>query len=375
MLSPVDDIVGAVRAVVGKGSRRLNWPRITASDAERVSACVLDPEQGRSYIARFERSLSYYTGVDNVVTLSSGTAALHLALLACGIKPGDEVLVPALTFAATANAIVHAGAIPHFVDVRQHDLGISPFKLRQYLGHMDAEHRARIKACIAVHLLGNPCSIEEIKQLCDYYGIALIEDAAEALGSTAFINVHCGTLGKAGVLSFNLNKIVSTGGGGALITNDTEMAAEVRHLAGQAKLPHPYRWDHDAIGFNYRMPAMCAALGIGQLERLPDLLKRKAAVAARYCRAFQDVLTATPIILPGANDWVCCAILDSRCIDARDAVLDALTNEGFEARALFTPLHTLAHFKHYPRQSNTLDGAEDLFRRAICLPSTPRDDE
>ena len=373
MLNPVADIVGAVRTVVGKGSRKLNWPQITINDAHLVSTSVLDPQQGRSYITRFERALCKITGADNVVALSSGTAALHLALLACGIKPGDEVLVPSLTFAATANAVCHAGAVPHFVDVRQHDLGISPFKLRQYLGEMSPEYRARIKACIPVHLLGNPCSIEEIKRLCDFYGIVVIEDAAEALGSIAFINVHCGTVGKAGVLSFNLNKIVSTGGGGALITNDAVIADEVRHLASQAKLPHPYKWDHDAIGFNYRMPAMCAALGVGQLERLPAILKRKAMVAVRYCEVFNDIASATVMILPGANDWVCCAMLDPGCIDARDDVLDALTGQGFEARALFTPLHKFEHFKHCPRQG-TLTGAEDLFRRAICLPSTPGDE-
>lgn len=372
-MDPVSDVLRSVRLAIGKGRRELQRPHIDTT-------MKVDGGLYRSPLPTlFEEQLERYTKARFAVALASGTAALHLALVAGGVLPGDEVLVPSLTFAATANAIVHAGAIPHFVDVNQRTFGIHPFKLSQYLlseqfergpyenGLINKHSGKRVTAIVPVHLLGIPCDIEAIKSISDRFGLTMIEDAAEALGSQVG-NQHCGTIGKAGVLSFNANKIVTTGGGGALITNDQILESRVRHLATQAKVEHPFHWIHDAVGWNYRMPPLCAALGLPQLERLHQTLEAKTRLAGLYAYHFTEVASAHYVPRSG-NQWLNACLLDPRCMDKRDAVIQALISDGFEARALFMPLHMLKHFEKCPRQKS-LDTSEDLFRRCICLPST-----
>jgi perosamine synthetase len=368
-----DEIVGVVRAVIGDGSRELQRPK-HAIHLSRINL-------GEGYVWEFEASLKRITGADFVIPVSSGTAALHLALIAAGVGKGDEVLCPSLTFAATANAIVYAGAVPHFVDNNVQTLGVARFKLRQYLGDRGFFHRhqdgtlqniatgRRVAAIVAVHLLGNPCEIYDIHSIAEYYGIVVIEDAAEALGSFA-LTQHCGTIGMAGALSFNLNKIVTTDCGGAVLTNNQQISERVSHLARQAKVEHPFLWQHDEVGWNYRMSSMGAALGVEQLGRLAQTLSAKLTLAARYAVSFDDNKNVSMIDVPGSNHWLNAILLDPRVMNERDAVIQALLDDGFEARAIFTPLHKLSHFKFAPRQGS-LQTAEDIWRRCICLPSTP----
>lgn len=374
-MGPARDVLDALKKA--GASRRLYRVQITDADVRYVQMAMTHPFDGPE-VAAFEDDLMEITGSSHAVATNSGTSAIHLALLTLGVKPGDEVLCPSVTFAATANAISHAGAIPHFIDSRAMDLGINPFKLRQYLGGNLFEERdggfyntitnRRVAALCAVHLLGVPCEISGILTTCNAHKIPIVEDACEALGTKTWLGRHAGTIGKIGCFSFNLNKIVTTGGGGALITEDENIASTARHLARQAKVPHSFRWDHDCVGFNYRMPVINAALGLGQLRRLSKTLEAKKAQHARYQHAFKDCRTGFLMDVDG-NHWLECFMLDPHFLDARDEVLDALLAYEYEARAIFTPMHMLPHFKDCPRQSS-LAGAEDIFRRAICLPSS-----
>lgn len=377
-LRPVDEIIACVRKAVGTGPRTLQVPRILDSDRERVMAATI--AESRS-VQTFEAEVGIMTGAEYVVAVSSGTAGLQLALMAAGIPLGSEVLVPSLTFSASANAILHAGYVPHLVDINQATLGVHPFKLRQHLGNEELFRRddkeyliniatgRRVSAIMPVHLLGQPCDIEAIRNMAAYYRLIVVEDAAEALGSYTATGKHCGTIGTLGVLSFNYNKIATTQGGGAVLTEDKDKAQYVRHLATNAKLEHPYLWESDTVGFNFRMPQMCAALGIGQLRRLKATVEEKRKVRQRYVSAFEETNHAKVFEGKPDNCWLNAILLDSRVMDKRDEIIEKLLSEGYEARAMFTPLHKQAPYKLMPRQA-TLTTCEDIFRRAICLPST-----
>lgn len=375
------EVLSAVAEAVGEGSRRLQRPLLLETDKRSVTICMGRDPLDNVEVELFEDDLAELTGMGHAVALSSGTAALHLALLAVGVQPGDEVLLPSLTFAATANAVVHAGAIPHFIDSRAQDLGINPYGLRQYLGGMGGgtfERRdhglhnrqtdRRVGAIVPVHLLGMPCEVLGILGLCKAYNLPMVEDACEALGSVTWGGRWAGTVGQIGCFSFNLNKIVTTGGGGAIVTNDPLIASKIRHLASQAKLDHPFLWQHDRVGFNYRMPNICAALGLSQLRRIRRTLDEKENLFQRYKAAFQTCKTAKLVDGLG-NRWLNCCLLDPRHMKDRDEVIGALLENGYEARALFTPMHMLDHFRGYPRKP-MLSSSEDLHRRAICLPSS-----
>lgn len=374
-MNVVQDIVERVKQAIGDGPRDLHAAPFLEEHARVYSH--------REAIEVFERELRRICAVKHAVALSSGTAALHLALRACGVTSGTEVVVPTLTFAATANAIVHAGAIPHFVDVgSDRQFGISPKSLAEYLGalivHDDLQERPvnrhtgrPIGAIMPVHLLGWPCEELELKAIAIAAGVPLIVDACEALGSKDSMGAPCGSFGHAAALSFNLNKVVTTGGGGALLTDSASVADTARYLASQCKEPHPFLWRHTGIGFNYRMPGICADVGIPQLARLNETLELKAGLAMRYWQAFATCMNAYFLEPPvGSNNWLNTIRLTVEYQHERDNVIRALIAEGYEARALFTPLHLLPPYRYFPQMAR-LDVAEDLFRSVICLPSTP----
>lgn len=313
--------------------------------------------------------LAKYCSVEMVVPVSSGTAALQLALLACGVKHGEEVIVPTLTFAATAAAVVHAGAVPHFVDGTT---SINAYKLRRHLesitatshtkrGRLNVKTGRVISAIIFVDLLGFPSDVVKLTEIAREFGMVLIEDAAEALGSS-LNGKRCGSFGDAAILSFNNNKIVTGGGGGAVLTSDEWVAARVHDLANTCRVHHPWLVEHSGIGFNYRMTTLSAALCLAQLEKIDGFLKAKKALWERYSK------TGAPMIAPSEwqgepNYW-----LSTMLCGERDLVLTKLRERGINARALFTPLHKLDCFKRYPQQTNLMQ-ADDLFAKAICLPS------
>ena len=353
-------------------------PSIGVEELAAVNQCFTQGVTGYKSISAFEDKLANACGTRHAVALASGTAALHLALLAAGVLPGDEVLVPALTFVATANAVVHAGAVPNFIDGA---LNVNAYKLRCYLhrtttkasrGRTNTATGRPVTAMIAVDLLGVPADLADLESVANDFGLQMIEDAAEALGSRAG-NRMCGSHGRAGILSFNNNKIVTTGGGGAVVTDDEWIAAKVYQLATTARLPHAWAVEHDAVAWNYRLGNINAAVGCAQIDKLDGFIERKTRLLERYrdclggCGGV-DVLDPNGGEGNRGNHWLVALRLDPRVGgSARAELLDALCAAGIMARALFTPLHLLPMFRGCPRD-NVLS-AEDAWRRTVCLPS------
>jgi perosamine synthetase len=299
-------------------------------------------------------------------------------LLLAGVQPGDEVLIPTLTFVATANAVAYCGAVPHLADASSADLGIDAGALRAYLeataelqigGCRNRVTGRRIRALVPMHTFGHPSDLEALSALCADFRLVLVEDAAEALGSH-YRGRHVGTTGMLSALSFNGNKIVTTGGGGAILTNDAELGRKAKHLTTTAKLPHPWAFRHDQVGFNYRMPNLNAALGCAQLERLPDFLAAKRSLAGAYRTAFQAMPGMRFVDEPAgteSNFWLNAILLDEARAQLRDPILEAAGAEGVAMRPSWVPMHKLPMYSHCPRMP--LDTAENLERRLLNLPS------
>lgn len=299
------------------------------------------------YVGQFEALLANRTGRKYCVATSSGTAALHLVLAALG-SDWERVAVPSLTFVATANAVAHAKGVPNFEDCAD-DMGM-------------AKSAPHCSVAIPVHVLGNPMDIGRIDARF------VIEDATEALGST-LNGKPCGSFGLASVFSFNGNKIVTTGQGGAVLTDDPDLASRVRHLGSTAKLTHRWEYEHDRVGFNYRMPNLNAALGVAQLSHLDERLERKRRLHATYVNAFA-VCEGAHIFEPnpGSNYWLIALVLDDPLM--KDSLLEALHSRGINARPLWTPLHLLPMYRSNPRTDMTR--TMDFYSRVICLPSSAR---
>ena len=274
--SVAGQVVDAIRAVVGAGPVALHEPRFVGNEWNYVKEC-LDSTFVSSvgkFVDRFESDLAAYTGAKYAVAVVNGTAALHVALLLAGVKPGDEVLVPTLTFVATTNAVAYSGAVPHFVDSEERTLGLDPNALREYLNAIAEVHNGEcrnrvtgrvIRAVVPMHAFGHPLDVDGVVSVAHDFHLGLVEDAAESLGST-IRGRHTGTFGSMGTLSFNGNKTITTGGGGAIITDDAHLAKRAKHLTTTAKVPHRWEYQHDEIGFNYRMPNINAALGCALQE-------------------------------------------------------------------------------------------------------------
>jgi perosamine synthetase len=330
------------------------------------------------FVDRFEQDLAGFTGSARAIAVANGTAALHACLLLGGVEPNDEVLAPALTFIGTVNPIAYAGAIPHFVDSEEATLGVDPDKLDRYLRDNAAEGQGglrnrrtgrRIRALVVMHTYGHPARLDELAALCERYGLVLIEDAAESLGSY-YRGRHTGNTGRLAALSFNGNKTITTGGGGAILTNDVELGTRAKHLTTTAKQPHRWSFNHDLVGYNYRMPNINAALGCAQLEQLPGFLQAKRALAERYMETFRDVTGLRVFSEPAecrSNYWLNVLLLDPEIAQLRDAVLDATNAAGVMTRPAWTLMHRLPMYAEAPRMD--LRTAEDLERRLINIPS------
>lgn len=375
-------IVAFARSVYGTGAIPLHRPVFDGNEKRYLASCIdsnFVSSVGKR-VTEFEERVAAFTGSRHAVATVNGTAALHVALLVAGVKPGDEVISQALTFIATCNAIHYANAEPVFVDVDRDTLGMGADALRDFLSR-HVERRAggafnrttgqRVAACVPMHTFGLVCRIEEIVALCNDYGIPVIEDAAESLGSYAGTR-HTGTFGKLGTLSFNGNKVITTGGGGMIVTDDDELAALAKHVTTTAKVPHPYRFVHDMTGYNYRLPNLNAALGCAQMESLPRYLDVKADVARRYgefCAAHGiHVARARPGTT--SNYWLNAIILDS--LAARDAFLEYSNAEGVMTRPIWTLMSKLPMFKDC--QNDGLEVSRWLEDRVVNLPSSVPDD-
>ncbi|TAK61774.1 LegC family aminotransferase [Methylobacter sp.] len=328
------------------------------------------------YVDRFEKDCAEYTGAKYAVATVNGTAALHTALMLVGVKRDEEVITQALTFIATCNAIHYCGAEPIFVDVDRATLGLSPQALQDYLDEFAEERNGetwnkqtgkRIAACLPMHTFGHPADMDRIVQICEKYHIPLVEDAAEALGST-LNNQHCGTFGRVGVLSFNGNKIMTTGGGGMILTDDETLAKQAKHLTTTAKQPHSWQFIHDQVGFNYRMPNLNAALGVAQLECVSLFLEKKRKLAARYI-AWGQQNGVQCLIEPKtacSNYWLNAVMLED--MSERDAFLKATNQQGVMTRPIWEPMHQLSMYRQC--QKGNLANTEWAAERVVNIPSS-----
>jgi perosamine synthetase len=332
-----------------------------------------------SYVDQFEKDLAAFTGTKRAVAIVNGTAALHLALHLVGVQRDDEVLIPTLSFVATANACHYLNAIPHFVDSCEKTLGIYPEKLREYL-HQIAEPSDQgccnkqtgriIRALVPMHTFGHPVDMEPLLEICQTFGIKLVEDAAEALGSYSQ-GRHTGGFGKVSALSFNGNKIITTGGGGALLINDEELADLAKHLSTTAKNTHPYFFQHDQLGFNYRLPNVNAAIGCGQLKRLEGFLKNKRQLFGIYQDLFEHIDGVKVFEEPAgakSNYWLQVLLLDKADLAERNSILERTNSAGIMTRPAWELLSGLSFNINCPRMD--LSGAENLAARIITLPSS-----
>jgi len=394
------DIVSFIRQLYNtpEGFIPLHAPVFTGNEKKYLSECIDSTfvSSVGKFVDLFEEKIAVYTGAKKAVVCMNGTNALHLALLMVGVERDTEVITQPLTFIATANAISYCEADPVFLDVDMDTLGLSPNALRNWLNTSTTKQinkstnqqvtvnkntGNRISACVPMHTFGHPCRIDEIVEICNQYNIPVVEDAAESLGSF-YKGQHTGTFGKIGILSFNGNKILTTGGGGMLLFMDEELAIKAKHLTTQAKVPHPWAFVHDEIGYNYRMPNINAALGLAQFEQLPEFLRSKRLIAKNYNKYFTTELprrikdsTPRPNLIfhisepsnASSNYWLNCILLSN--IEERDKFLKHTNENGVMTRPSWRLMNELDVFKDCERDE--LINAREIANRLVNLPSSP----
>jgi perosamine synthetase len=374
-------IMTAIKNAIGRQSAVLHEPSFSGNESKYVQECIDSTfvSSVGKFVDRFELDLANFTSAKHVVAVVNGTAALHIALKLAGVQAEDEVLIPALTFIAPVNAVTYCNATPHFVDSEAYTLGVDNAKLRDYLiNHTEQRadqcvNRATgqvIRALVPMHTFGHPVDVDGLLAIALDFNIALVEDAAESLGSY-YHGQHTGTFGLLGTLSFNGNKTITTGGGGAILTNDATLARHAKHLTTTAKLSHAWEYRHDEIGYNYRLPNLNAALGCAQLEQLPAMLAAKRELFARYQTAFSQVEGVDLMAEPAqcqSNYWLQTLLLDVDQAYLRDVVLKVTNDAGFMTRPAWILMHDLAPFKDYPRMDLAM--SQSLRQRLINIPSS-----
>lgn len=369
-----------VKTMYKKDFVPLHEPTFDDKEVDYVTDCIKTGwvSSVGAYVTKFEDELAKFVGVKCAVAVVNGTAALHIALKVAGVEADDEVLMPSLTFIATANAVSYCGAVPHFIDVHEETLGVDPFKLEAYLLEIseirnnelyNKQTKRRIKALVPMHTFGHAVHIDELVHIANKYHLVLVEDAAESLG-TYYKGKHTGSFGKINAMSFNGNKILTTGGGGAILTDDEALADYAKHLTTTAKVPHKWEYVHDEIGYNYRMPNINAALGCAQLEKLEQFLVQKKQLTAKYEELLKDLkgvkLFKQPVHSNG-NYWLQTLILDESL--NRDEVLEFLNKHGVMSRPIWQPMHELEMFKKCPAMDLAMTNS--LKKRIVNIPSTP----
>jgi len=375
-----EKFIDNIKSTYGKDFVALHEPTFSGQELQYVTDCITSGwvSSVGQYVNQFEEKLAQYTGVKYAISVVNGTAALQVALKAAGVQREDEVFVPSLTFIATANAISYLGAVPHFVDVEASTLGLDPIKLERYIqeigelredGLYNKLTGRFIRAVVPMHTFGHSVDLDNLLRVCNLYQLKLVEDAAESLGSF-YKGKHTGSFGTISAVSFNGNKIITTGGGGAILTNDEQLARYAKHITTTAKLPHRWEYVHDEIGYNYRMPNLNAALGCAQLEQMPVFIKQKRAITELYKKMVKDLdgveLFEEPVYAE-SNYWLQTLILDDELI--RDDVLTYLNDHGVMSRPIWTPIHQLEMYQNCPRMD--LSTTALLNKKIINIPSTP----
>lgn len=376
-----DGLVRLVRSIYGNQSIALHRPVFEGNERKYLIECI-DSNFVSSIgakVTEFEECVAEFTGAGFAVATVNGTAALHVALQLAGVQRGDEVISQALTFVATCNALNYAGAEPVFVDVDLDTLGMSPESLRRWLlanaevldgKAFNRKTGRRLAACVPMHTFGFPLRIEEVVAVCSEFGIPVVEDAAESLGSYVG-GRHTGKFGRLATLSFNGNKVITTGGGGMILTDDPVLARRAKHITTTAKISHPYEFVHDEVGYNYRLPNLNAALGCAQMERITEMLTVKAKVAKRYLDFFEGtgIRFVRPIEGATANYWLNAIVLGDEA--SRDACLKYTNDRGVMTRPIWRLMSRLDMYKHC--QHDGLENSRWLEARVVNLPSSVPD--
>lgn len=373
------DFINFAQSLYGSKEVALHAPIFMGNERKYVNDAIDSTfvSSVGEYVNKVESTLANITGSKKAIATSNGTSALHLALLALGVGSNDAVITQAFTFVATGNAIAYTGAEPIFIDVDKETLGLSPESLKNFLVKhttYDANgncviksNRKIVKACIPMHTFGLPAKIDEICAVCRDHKIKVIEDCAESLGSY-YQNTHTGNFGDLSAISFNGNKIATAGGGGAVITNDIELGARIKHISTTAKQPHRWHFYHDEIGYNYRMPNLNAALLLGQLELLDKFLELKRDIGQKYKNffsAFSDIEFINEPDNSKSNFWLNAILVKD--IKERDRFLLETNNAGITTRPAWTPLHKLPMFSN--SLTDPLNNTLELFDRLINIPS------
>lgn len=393
-------IIDFIRSLYpGKETIPLHEPYFGGNEKKYVLDCIETNYVSSvgKYVDRFEEVIRDFTGAKYAIATVNGTAALHIALKLAGVQPGDLVITQPLTFIATCNAISYCGAEPVFVDIDAETLGMSPDSLESWLStntviednvcYLKEVHKLhelqynnnnnkfveirgpkRISACVPMHTFGHPCKIDKIVDICNRYHIPVVEDAAESIGSY-YKGQHTGTFGKFGILSFNGNKTITTGGGGMILTDDDELGPLAKHITTTAKKPHPWKFEHDMIGYNYRLPNINAALGCAQMEILPDILKNKRQTAKRYQDFFNNLKDIEFISEPSdsiSNYWLNAILLYDE--KERDQFLDYAYSQKVMCRPAWTLMNKLSMFSKCI--SSTLSESNMVEKKLINIPSS-----
>ena len=358
----------------------LHEPRFTGNEKRYLNDCIDSTfvSSVGKYVDTFEKEFAKTVGSKYAIATVNGTAALHISLILANVKKDDEVITQPLTFIATCNAISYIGARPIFVDVDLDTMGLSPTFLKYFLENnceivsnqcINKTTRKTIKACVPMHTFGHPCRIDEIKEICDVWNITLVEDAAESLGSY-YKDKHTGTFGKVGAFSFNGNKIITSGGGGVIVTDDEVLAKRAKHITTTAKIPHPYEYVHDEIGYNYRLPNINAALLVAQLEQLEKFLVSKRELAKIYKEFFlqNSIKFIEEPENSKSNYWLQAVLLED--VKQRDEFLEFTNKNGVMTRPIWKLMNELEMFKDC--QKTDLKNAKYLEERVVNIPSSVR---
>ncbi|MFX4235826.1 LegC family aminotransferase [Aliarcobacter butzleri] len=356
----------------------LHEPRFIGNEKKYLNDCIDSTfvSSVGKYVDTFEKEFAKTVGSKFAIATVNGTAALHISLLLSGVKRDDEVITQPLTFIATSNAISYIGAKPIFLDVDLDTMGLSPKSLKNFLETnceliddkcINKTTNKQIKACVPMHTFGHPCKIDEIKEICESWNITLVEDAAESLGSY-YKNKHTGTFGKIGAFSFNGNKIITSGGGGVIVTDDEGLAKRAKHITTTAKIPHPYEYVHNEIGYNYRLPNINAALLVAQLEQLEKFLVSKRELAKIYDEFFSS--NSIKFIKESENSksnyWLQAVLLND--INQRNEFLEFTNKNGVMTRPIWKLMNELEMFKYC--QKDDLKNAKYLEERVVNIPSS-----
>jgi len=356
----------------------LHEPRFVGNEKKYLNECIDSTfvSSVGKFVDEFEKKIANYTGAKYAIATSNGTSALHASLLLANVGQSDEVITQPLTFVATCNAISYCGANPIFIDVDKETMGLSPSALKDFFENNTTIKNQQcinnktgkvIKACVPMHTFGHPCRIDEIKEICNKHHVFLIEDAAESVGST-YKGRHTGTFGQVGVMSFNGNKIITAGGGGCIVTNDKALAKKAKHLTTTAKVPHKWDFNHDMVGYNYRMPNLNAALLVAQLENLDNFISSKRKLANVYETFFNSTnyVFVKESMDSKSNYWLNSILLKNK--QQRDEFLGETNSSGIMTRPIWTLMNKLPMFER--AQCGNLKNSEWLEDRVVNIPSS-----